>query len=68
MIVHDQQPTTEQLFLRPREVATRLGVSYSTVMAWCYAGLLPSIKIGKCRRIRVSDLDAFLTQEEERPR
>lgn len=28
-------------FIKPQEVATRLGVSVTTVYAWCAAGILP---------------------------
>ena len=41
-------------------LARLLNVSRPTLMKYVKAGELPRVKIGRCRRIRRSDLEAFL--------
>ena len=48
------------LLLTVIEVAETLGVSRSTVYGLLYSRRIPSVRIGNCRRIRRSDLDAFV--------
>lgn len=45
---------------RVPEVAFALHVSRSTLYLWMNQGLLPYMKIGKCRRLRWEDVDAFV--------
>lgn len=49
-----------QLLLRVTEAGQILGVCRSTVYELLYAGRIPSVKIGNCRRIRFSDLETFV--------
>ncbi len=49
-----------QLLLRVSEAAQVLGICRSTVYELLYAGRIPSVKIGNARRIRQSDLEAFV--------
>ncbi len=46
--------------LTVRDAAALLHVSRPTVEKYIKAGELPSIRIGRCRRIRRTDLEAFL--------
>ena len=48
------------LLLTVLEVAESLGVSRSTVYELLYARRFPSVKIGNSRRVRRSDLEAFV--------
>ena len=41
-----------QILLRPREVASALGLSRSYVYRLLVEGEIPSVLIGKCRRVR----------------
>jgi excisionase family DNA binding protein len=49
-----------QLLVTAKDAGRILGVSRSTVYELLYAERLPSVKIGNCRRIRRSDLEAFV--------
>jgi excisionase family DNA binding protein len=49
----------EQL-LRPQEVATALAVPVDHVYELCRRGVLPSVMIGKYRRVRRRDLDEWI--------
>ena len=46
-------------FLRPEEVAVRLGVSRWTVCDLARRGVLPAVRIGRSVRIRPTVLDEF---------
>lgn len=48
------------LLLTVKEVAWILQVSRTTVYELIYAGVLLSVKIGTCRRIRRYDLEAYV--------
>ena len=43
-----------------REAARRLACSEALLRKWIYLRKLPTIKVGRLRRIRQSDLDAWL--------
>jgi excisionase family DNA binding protein len=50
---------TKQLLLpmlSPTEAAALLGVRESTLRTWIRDGLIPSVRIGRTIRLRVSDL------------
>ena len=49
-----------------REAAALLHVSRPTVEKYIKNGSLPSIVIGRCRRIRRTDLDAWIARQTER--
>lgn len=48
--------------LRVPEIAERLGMSRTKIYELLAAGELPSVKVAGCRRVRVADLDDFVTQ------
>jgi excisionase family DNA binding protein len=50
----------DDLLLRIPEVAQRLSLSRAKVYELMAAGVLTSVKIDGCRRIRVSDLRAYV--------
>ena len=47
------------------DAAARLRVSESTVWRWVHGGKLPSVKLGKARRIRAESLERFIEKGEE---
>jgi len=49
--------------LKPTEVAERLGVSRSTAYELIQTGDLPSLKIGRCRRVLLGDLARFIEHQ-----
>ena len=52
--------TTENEFLSVEELSRRYSVPVSTVYAWLHKGTAPaSLKIGKHRRFRLSDVLAW---------
>ena len=53
-----QQNRDQALLLTVVEAADALNVGRSTVYELIYAKQLPSVKIGNCRRIKRSDLEA----------
>jgi excisionase family DNA binding protein len=55
----------QPLVLKPGEVAERLDVSRSKAYAMIAAGEIPSVEIGGCVRVRLTDL---LTYVETRPK
>jgi excisionase family DNA binding protein len=48
------------LLLTVKDVARILQISRTTVYELIYAGVLLSVKIGNCRRIRRSDLEDYV--------
>lgn len=54
--------TTEnaQRLLTARELSELLSVSAATVLDWHQAGFIPSYKLGKAVRFRVSEVEAWL--------
>lgn len=46
--------------LTVEDVADVLGISRSKVYELISSGALPSVRIGRSRRVRVSDLDVFV--------
>lgn len=51
---------SNQLLVNLDEVAQSLSLSRRSVQALIYRGELPSVTIGRCRRIAVADLEAFV--------
>jgi excisionase family DNA binding protein len=45
------------------EVARRMGVSVRTIQRWMQRGALPSVAVGRTRRVRAGDLDPGLLAE-----
>lgn len=60
-----QNPLLERRLLTVREAAERLGVSRDTVYRLLQSGALPSLTIGRARRISVWALDTFITKQEQ---
>ncbi|HBO5365023.1 helix-turn-helix domain-containing protein [Pseudomonas aeruginosa] len=44
--------------------AERNGISYGTVRAWVYRGVLPSVKLGKLRMVNSALLRTWLLEQE----
>lgn len=55
-----------QLAYPPNDAAQILGVSRATIYNLMNAGEIPSVKIGRCRRIRHEALIAYLDRLESR--
>jgi excisionase family DNA binding protein len=53
---------SEARLVTVREVVRRTALGRSTVFALLASGALPSVTIGRSRRIRESDLDAWIGQ------
>lgn len=51
--------SVERLALRPAEAAEALGVCRTTIYRMMETGEIPSIKIGRAKRILVEDLKAW---------
>jgi excisionase family DNA binding protein len=60
--ITNQKPTIEPLLLTTKQVASALGISERSVFTHIAAGKLPSVRIGASRRVRVQDLEGFITQ------
>jgi excisionase family DNA binding protein len=50
------------LLLTPEEAARRLSIGRTTIYALMASGDLPSVTIGRCRRIPVSALKSFVVR------
>jgi len=58
------QNTADRVWLRPREAATHLGVSLSTLYAWRRQGLVRFHRIGpRAVALKRDELDALATPE-----
>jgi excisionase family DNA binding protein len=55
--------STERVYLRPREVAERLGVCTATVYTLIERGELPAVRVGSALRIPVDALARWLARE-----
>ena len=55
----------EPMLLNTRQAATLLNISERTVFSLIKEGKLPSVKIGRCLRFSVADLEAFIAQARE---
>ena len=51
-------------FLRPNEVARKLGISREAVMRHLRSKRLPGLKLGKMWLVRASELERFLSLRE----
>jgi len=54
----------ERLALTVPEAAERIGIGQTKVYELVARGDLPSVKIGRCRRIRVQALETWLAERE----
>ncbi|WP_045877110.1 helix-turn-helix domain-containing protein [Pseudofrankia sp. DC12] len=55
-------PTAPKLLLTVEEAADVLGLGRTTTYALIRTGALKSVRIGRARRVRVTDLDAYAAQ------
>jgi excisionase family DNA binding protein len=55
----------DHLLLRPEQAAQELGISRSKLYAMLATGELPSITIGRSRRVVAADLSAWVEQQRE---
>ena len=55
-----QVPPPVPLALSPAEAAAALGVSRAFIYRLLANGTLPSVRLGRCRRIRRSDVEGLL--------
>jgi len=53
------------LLLTVPQVAERMGLGRSTIYSFLQTGALPSLKVGRLRRIMAADLDAFVKKLKE---
>ncbi len=49
-----------RLLVDIREAAARLAVSKRTVQTLLYSGQLRGVKVGRCRRIALAELEAYV--------
>jgi excisionase family DNA binding protein len=56
----DSEPADDQLLVTAEEAARRLGLGRTTVYDLLARGMLPSVTIGRCRRVPVSSLRSFI--------
>lgn len=52
----------EQLLLKVPEAAAQLGISRAKLYELLAHGVLPSVKVDGCRRIRTSDLLSYVEE------
>lgn len=50
-----------ELMLTVKETAGRLRISPSYTKKLIAAGAIASVKVGRCRRVRLTDLDAYVS-------
>jgi excisionase family DNA binding protein len=55
-----QAPTVEPLLITMEEAARRLSVGRTLIYQQVRRGKLPSIRVGRCRRIALIDLERFV--------
>ena len=51
------------MYLKPREIATRMRVAPMTVYLLIHTGELKSVQIGRSYRVLEEDLEAYLSRE-----
>jgi len=59
--VSETLQTDDQLLVTPEEAARRLSVGRTTIYELMSTGELPSVNIGRCRRVAVSSLMSFVS-------
>jgi len=57
--------TTPRLLLSTKEVAHALGVSERHVKNLMYSGVLPSVTVGRLRRVYIGDLHSYIDERRE---
>ena len=61
-------PQTEETkkLLSAKDLARRLGVGRTTAYALLWSGIIPSLKVGRLRKVRREDLEAYIEARMER--
>jgi excisionase family DNA binding protein len=61
-------PQTEETkkLLSAEDLAQRLGVGRTTAYALLWSGTIPSMKVGRLRKVRREDLEAYIEASIER--
>ena len=61
-------PQTEETkkLLSAEDLAQRLGVGRTTAYALLWSGTIPSMKVGRLRKVRREDLEAYIAARMER--
>jgi len=57
---HARKYCAGELFIRPRDIAMHLSMNLWTVYKMAQRGQIPSYKIGKGRRFKLSEVEAAL--------
>lgn len=65
MFSSPQTETTKRL-LSAEELARELGVGRTTAYSLLWSGAIPSMKLGRLRKVRREDLEAYLAERMER--
>lgn len=58
-VTHHQDSAKAEKYSTPKEGAALLGVPVNTFYKMCLARVIPSYKMGKLRRVRLSEVAAF---------
>lgn len=58
----EKRESIDRLLLTPEEVAKAIGCSRSFIFDALRRGDLPSLKLGRLRRVRVADLEIWLAR------
>ncbi len=64
MTPHLQAEQTKRL-LSAEELAQELGVSRTTAYSLLWSKAIPSMKVGRLRKVRVEDVEAFIAERVE---
>jgi len=64
MAQYKRQPTVQPLLLSVADVAVQLGVCRQTVYTFIYREGLPSILVGRIRRVHPDSLEGWLRERE----
>ena len=57
--------TSDRLLLTVEEAARRLGIGKTLAWELVWAGVLPSVRLGRCVRIPLAALEAWITEQTE---
>ena len=60
------QTEAKTRLLSAEEMARELGVTRTTSYALLWSGTIPSVKVGRLRRVRREDLEAYIEARRER--
>jgi excisionase family DNA binding protein len=64
VIPHLQAEQTKRL-LSADELVRELGIGRSSAYALLWSGQIPSMKVGRLRKVRVEDVEAFIAERME---